>query len=690
LFLMAIGLFVNTVLPAFGVAEPLSKLPLTAAIAISLSLLTARTFRGRRKVLPTLQIPDYTKREWGIVAVGALLPILSAGGAISLNNHGSNLLTLLSLALTCIYGLVIVWPKSQTTHRAYPAALFFMALAVLLATSLRGWNITGHDIMQEYQVFSLTNQHGLWSMNFLQDAYNACLSITILPTMLTRLTGLTDIYVYKFLYQLLFALVPVILYFTTSRFLPKKIALMSAFAFISFPTFITDMAMLGRQEIALVFFALFLMTLFHSQLRRQARSILVLLLGLGMIWSHYSTAYVAMGVILTAKVFEVVFLRLDQWRQRRSNTRLVSVPLSWATAIIMLLSIYAWNSQITNTGQNIAKTLGGIVINLPNIISQTNKSAESGYSLFATRLSDDQIFRQYSGTVTQSRDLSAAAYYPATVTNHYPLTRAEQSVAPTTATGRVLGAAGSVLYGLYDTIRSVYAQLIQLAILLGLAILTFRPPKALTKLPRQYLMLGFASLAMVALQVLLPSSVVNYGLLRLLQQCLLFLTPAIIIAFCVGLGWLRLPWDWRIRLTAGLLVGFFAVNSGLIPAITGGYKPTLTTANSGFYYDGYYTHTEEVAGYQWLRANTPKGSIVNADEFARRAMITYSGIYARPSLAPAAIASDAYVYLSYGNTTTGRVPFYYDGTLLYMDPPTQFLDDTKNLVYSNGSVEIYK
>jgi hypothetical protein len=132
------------------------------------------------------------------------------------------------------------------------------------------------------------------------------------------------------------------------------------------------------------------------------------------------------------------------------------------------------------------------------------------------------------------------------------------------------------------------------------------------------------------------------------------------------------------------------VNSGLLPAFTGDYTPSLTSANAGFYYQAYYAHADEIAGYSWMAQNTPTGAVVNADEFARRQMITYANIYARPSLAPSAISQDAYVYLSYGDTTFNEVPLYFGSSLIYEQPPTAFLNTNKNLLYTNGAVKIYR
>ena len=137
--------------------------------------------------------------------------------------------------------------------------LALVAAGLLLATSLRGWGITGHDIQAEYLSFQLTNDAQHWQMSALQNAYNACLSVNILPTVLAQTTGLSGTIVFKVLLQLVFALVPVLTYLFSRRFLTRRLALVAATFTMAFPTFFTDMPYLVRQEMAFFFLALLLL-----------------------------------------------------------------------------------------------------------------------------------------------------------------------------------------------------------------------------------------------------------------------------------------------------------------------------------------------------------------------------------------------------------------------------------------------
>ena len=61
-------------------------------------------------------------------------------------------------------------------------------------------------------------------MAYLHGAYNACLSITILPTELEQIINVDNPYVYKFFFQLIFALCPVLAYGIARRYFNRGIS----------------------------------------------------------------------------------------------------------------------------------------------------------------------------------------------------------------------------------------------------------------------------------------------------------------------------------------------------------------------------------------------------------------------------------------------------------------------------------
>jgi uncharacterized membrane protein len=164
-------------------------------------------------------------------------------------------------------------------------------------TSLRGWLTTGHDVQREFRVFQLAANHGLWDVRLYENAYNACLSVTIMPTVVQHVTGVADVFVYKTVFQLLYAVCPVIIYLIARRFATCLIAVLAAIYFIAFPTFFTDMPFLNRQEVAFVFVGLALLVITNQGWSVWARRLGFVVFAIGVILSHYSTTYVLLAVL---------------------------------------------------------------------------------------------------------------------------------------------------------------------------------------------------------------------------------------------------------------------------------------------------------------------------------------------------------------------------------------------------------
>src|SRR5581483_5286479 len=180
---------------------------------------------------------------------------------------------------------------------------YLMALAFLLMNSMRGWFITGHDILLEYHVFALVNNAHRWSMALYHDPYMACLSLTIFTAYLQNLLHVNGAYLFKFFMQFIGALPIVLVYYLAKEYVSEAVAFLCGFLYLSFPSFMVDMAFLNRQGIAFVFFsALLFVMLTADYFDKRTRTVLLLLLGTGVVLSHYSTAYVAMGLFAIAYV----------------------------------------------------------------------------------------------------------------------------------------------------------------------------------------------------------------------------------------------------------------------------------------------------------------------------------------------------------------------------------------------------
>ena len=697
--LMIIGLMLNQTLLALGDNQPLVVQNLVYSIAgftAFFTILTALRQKSQdlKRFAAYFKLSTWRGRNktfWGPVGVGALLlliPVVAIGGANTLNNGGGNALALGAVGLVALTMLGLVWTNKLQYQALYPLGLFSIAATLLLGTSMRGWEITGHDVMQEFQVFQLTTQHSLWSMSFYQDAYTACLSITILPTILQKLSGMYDPYIFKFMFQLFFALMAPLLYSGLRTYVPRKSAFLAAIVFMTFPTFLTDMMMLNRQEVAMMLFALGIMAALDNYLSKPKRHILLIIFLGGMVLSHYSTSYVTVSVLIGATLLGAGLWLLKPLLRKLKLNGLAKGPnfsvIPPYVVALVLLMIIGWSGLATNTAGNIGKTINGIST---DIVRLFNPSAVPPKPVSVTA-SGNNTLTGYIETIQKTRPLPADDYYPDSTLAEYVPSEIDQPNASVTPVAQDLGLSDALLNKVYGVTRTGYVAALTVLLGLGLVIMLLR--RTATRLPNQYALLGVSCLVVVALQLTLPSDAIDYGITRVIQQGLVVLSLPAIVGIVWLLGKVRFTFGARFRLLAVGLVAMFLVLSSWLPTLTGGYKPALAFSNTGFYYEAYYTHPEEIAADKWLAANAPKGSRVYSDEFSRRKMITYAGIFAQSTLIPTAIPIDSYVYLSVGNTTTDRVPVYYNGNLLFYTVPFDFLNTHKNLLYDSGGVKIYK
>jgi uncharacterized membrane protein len=153
--LMVVGLGLNTLLPFFGITQPLATLPLMLAFDALIYILLTFNF-GLKKIIP-LEIPRFNTTSWILVGLSIVMPILACIGAISVTNGGTNLITMATYGMVVFILLGVIFNKDRIDAAVPPTTLFFMALAFLLTNSMRGWFVTGHDILLEYHVFILTD-----------------------------------------------------------------------------------------------------------------------------------------------------------------------------------------------------------------------------------------------------------------------------------------------------------------------------------------------------------------------------------------------------------------------------------------------------------------------------------------------------------------------------------------------------
>lgn len=296
-FIMFGSLAVNWILPWLNITDkPLSLLPILICFNVFLLGFWIVAYIRNKKLLLEIKSPKLNLTNRIFFVVPMLFPILSILGAFLLNNHGTNILTMIMLGGIVVYVFFLVILREKLNPNIYPWVLWMMGLSLLLMLSLRSWYLGGFDITREYYTLQLTKENFYWGMSNFKNAYNTCLSITILPTIFHSLLKINDQYIFKLFFPMIFSFFPIILYLFLSKSINKVYSFISAIFFLSWPFFIDPMVSLARQEIAFIFFGLMLLVLFTKEINPILKKVLFLIFGASMIVSHYSTSYVALAL----------------------------------------------------------------------------------------------------------------------------------------------------------------------------------------------------------------------------------------------------------------------------------------------------------------------------------------------------------------------------------------------------------
>jgi uncharacterized membrane protein len=328
-FFMVIGVFLNFFGPIFGILNPLGTMPIFITSIIIDVFATYRWINSCNHVeYSDLAAEPKTRKLSLLVPLLILLPLLSIIGALQVSvryQANNSLLLIIPLVVSALVILTAFYKKLHS--EVYASILFSIALAMLLQFSIFSPYLVGGDIFGEYAALSSTLQHSFWNVQVL-NRLNAMLSVTVLPTIYANILGLNGTWVFKLIYPLIFALVPVGVYQLFKSQMTKQIAFISVFFFMSSLTFFQELPELPRQMIGELFYILLFLTILKKDLQPSVRIAFFTIFSFGIICSHYAMAYIFLGYIVASWLFYLV-------SKRRS-------PVSLGMIAIFATLLFSW------------------------------------------------------------------------------------------------------------------------------------------------------------------------------------------------------------------------------------------------------------------------------------------------------------------------------------------------------------
>lgn len=215
------------------------------------------------------------------------------------------------ILLVCLEVLLVCFDRIRP--KIYPLILYGIGAGMVLMTTLAGPYLVGSDIHLEYYYAQLRAGADVMAPD------------VGTPQGTSIITYITDnIWAFKVIYPLIFALVPSILYLVFKTWVTNKQAFLASFFFIAFPAFSMELPEIAKQMIAEVVLVALLYILVVSKLKFKFKLPLTIICGALLPLVHYAVAIVTLILLGIGCIL-------------RGNRKLIGVGL---ITIILVSSIY--------------------------------------------------------------------------------------------------------------------------------------------------------------------------------------------------------------------------------------------------------------------------------------------------------------------------------------------------------------
>ena len=367
--IMFIGYFLDICLPFFGVAKPISVVPVTVGFTIYVTVLSILSLRDRNFSCPSFI--DTGELFSPVFLFLCLIPFVAIFGSYTMNLYASNLVSMFLIILIALTLFLVVF--NMIDEKWHLFTVWIIAISLLYFSSLISSFVWGWDVQNEYYLANVVLNYSYWNFN-LPDAYNAMLSIVMVAPVYSIITGIDLDHVFKIVYPFLFSLLPVGLYkIFRSQTDNSKIAFLAVFLFMSFNTFYIELVTLSREMTGELFLVILIMLILERKYKAN-NLILMGIFSMALVVSHYSLTYffiiAILGVTLLMAFYNYSkfglsreFLGLDS----HNNNLVVFIFIS----LFIMSFAYLWYGSYANglALKSITDVLGVVTLNLTQIMN---------------------------------------------------------------------------------------------------------------------------------------------------------------------------------------------------------------------------------------------------------------------------------------------------------------------------------
>ena len=306
------------------------------------------------------------RRDWPEIALLTEIPLLAVVGTHFVNQSNTNHVALAFVLLAAAVPLMLHAGLVSEHLEAY--AVFCVALGIIYHTALISPHIWGWDAHYEYNAARYFLELGHWESTS-GHYLSSLLTVTLLSSLYAKVTGLPLAWVFKAIFPLLFALMPVGIYAVSKRvFEDRSVAVLAPFVAMFYYGFFK--ALPGKQAFAEIFVVLFLL----AALAESRRVVLAVCFLCALVLSHYATSLLFLFFFGTTMIGLFALRRVDDFTIPGGFT-VVRPPFVVALGLAWLL----WYT-VTADGVVVERVVSTVHVAAQQLVTQTSERSGIAYA----------------------------------------------------------------------------------------------------------------------------------------------------------------------------------------------------------------------------------------------------------------------------------------------------------------------
>ncbi|KAF5068358.1 hypothetical protein DSECCO2_243880 [anaerobic digester metagenome] len=635
-FLMFTGLFLNSLYPFL--IKPLSFVPVMVTFNCLTLVLVFFAYWRNKENMGSFKLPSFKMEMQGKLLAPLIFPIIFplmvVLGTYLMNTNQNNIILMVMLFLIPVYLVSVVYLKDRVHSATYPFAVWMIGMTMILMHGLTSYHVIGRDVQSEFYCFQLALKNFHWNLMDYYNPYNVCLSVTILPVIYKVFTALNSEYIFKLLFGIIGSFIPLVLYTVSQKYVGKRGAFIASFLLV-FQTYFIYILGLVRQEIAFLFFFLAVMVMFDSEINKNIKKLLFIILMISVVVSHYSTSYFSMALILPVLILP--FLKSLFKLMRKTGSRVGSSGKNlldkldfknFDIIIVLLIFLALWYFLVADV-----QVQAGNDVMSSTIVAATASPGSHGLSSIPTR---DSAVLTIFGIGTSS---------------------------------------------VPNMISVLVNDLIFLVMGIGIISIFRKFLKGKEGvMEKEYFFGAILSVCLLVTFVVLPYISMAYGPQRLFLQLLIFLAPMFVVGTRSIGKTIKKPGA-GIVIAVLLIIALFSTGTYLQYHLYGtSYSPYYE--KNGPLRDEYFVHDNEIAAASWLKTFGLEDIGIQADGISySRMLLGYRGMYNTNK------TEYMYLYLGYANVKKLKIYKNPDTPIKIRNFP-EFVKG-KNKLYDSGGSEIF-